>query len=100
MNYLLGLFLSIAGVLVLLNNKRLSTRLGNFYASRFSATFGRLAHFLGWDNSNKPFNVFLYRAVVVFFGLFLLIMAFHSFFGPIYLGSAAPRMDTLLQVQN
>jgi hypothetical protein len=100
MNYLLGVLCLIAGALVLLNSKRLSTRLGKFYANRFSATFGRLAHFLGWDSPNKPFNVFLYRAVVVFFGLFLLIMAFHSFFGTIYLGSAAPHMDTLLQVQN
>jgi hypothetical protein len=100
MNYLLGILLSIAGAVVLLNNKRLSIQLGKFYANRFSATFGRLAHFLGWDSPNKPFNVFLYRAVVVLFGLFFLIIAFNSFFGTIYLGSAAPHMDTLLQVQN
>lgn len=100
MNYVFGMILSITGALVLINSKGLSTRLGVFYANRFSATFGRLAHSLGWDDPTKPFNALLYRAAVIIFGVFLLVMAFHSVFGPIYLGSAAPRSNTLLDLRN
>jgi hypothetical protein len=63
--------------------------MGDFFARRHSGTFGRLATYLGWDDPNRPFNRILYRVIVIFVGIFVLIMAFHAFFGPIYIGSAA-----------
>jgi len=90
MHYILSLILAVAGLTVLIWNKPLSVQLGHFYAHRFRMTFGRLSQFLEWDNPTKPSNVFLYRLVVIFIGLFCLIMAFHFFFGTIYIGNTEP----------
>jgi hypothetical protein len=100
MNYVLALALAVAGLAILIRNNELSIRFGRFFAQRHSMTFGRVAHSLGWDDPTKPFNVFLYRSVVIFFGLFLLLMAFHALFGTIYTCSAAQQSDSLLQVPN
>jgi len=99
MNYFLAFVLAVAGLAVLIWNKRLSGDFGRFMARRYSMTFGRLAHSVGAD-PNKPFNVFFYRLLVIFFGAFLLLMAVHAAFGTIYTGSAVPRSDTLLTIPN
>ena len=98
MNYLLGTLLAIAGLAVLICNKSLSTRWITFNAEKVSKGFGRFARFLGWDNPNRPFIIFLYRLLTIMLGIFLLIMAFHAAFGTIYTGSAAATRS-LLQVQ-
>src|SRR5262245_9494770 len=100
MNYFLAFVLAVSGLAVLTWNKTLSIRFGRFTAHRHSVTFGRLAHYLGWDDPNKPFNVFLHRSLVILFGLFLLLMAFHAAFGTIYTGSATLPSGSLLQVPN
>lgn len=98
MNYLLSLVFVIGGVVILLKNKSLAVSLGNFTARRHKATFGRLAHYLGWDNPNKPSNILLHRILIIFCGFFLIILAFHFFFGTVYIGSAQPT-GSLLEVQ-
>jgi hypothetical protein len=50
MNYILAATLAIVGIAILMWNKLLSEKLGIFYSQRFSATFGKLAHALGWDD--------------------------------------------------
>jgi hypothetical protein len=100
MNYLLAFVLAVAGLAILIWNRKLSTDFGRFFARRYSMTFGRIAHYLGWDDPNKTFNVFLYRSIVFFLGLFLLLMAFHAAFGTIYTGSAAGQTESLLSVPN
>ena len=89
MNYLLAIILAVTGIAILIWNKSLSQRLSIFYSRRFSATFGKLAHYLGSDDPNKPFNRFIYRGFVLTAGVILLVLAFTAFFGPIYIGSAA-----------
>jgi amino acid transporter len=92
----MGGILTIAGVAVLIWNKSLAARWRTFTTHQQSKVFDRLAHFLGWDNADRPFAVFLYRFMTIFLGVFLLIMAFHSFFGTIYTGSPALEPTTLL----
>ena len=100
MNYIIGLIFLIAGLATLFWNKSLSNRFVRFSAHRYSQTFGQLAHSLGWDDPENRFMVFLHRLLVVLLAMLLLIMAFHSFFGTIYTGSAVPPSDSLLQVQS
>ena len=100
MDYLLAAILAIAGFAVLIWNKALSERFGIFYSQRFSATFGKLVHLLGWDDPKTPFNRFMYRGFVITVGLILLVFAFTAFVGPIYTGSAAQPGESLLQVPN
>ena len=100
MNYLLGVILAAAGIGVLIWNRSLSNRFAHFSAHRYSMTFGRLAHALGWDDPTKSSNVLLYRTLVILLGRFLLIMSFHSFFGTIYIGAAAQPPDSILQAHN
>jgi hypothetical protein len=88
MNYLLAVLLGIAGLLVLFWSKPLAKRFGHFTAERHAMTFGKFAHDLGWDDPDKKFNIFLHRSLVIGLGLFLLLMALHSWFGTIYTGSA------------
>ena len=88
MNYLLSAVLGMAGITILVWNKTLSQKFGEFYSPRFSATFGKLAHYLGWDDPTKPFNRFMYRGFIITAGIILIILALAAFFGPIYIGSA------------
>jgi hypothetical protein len=98
MNYLLGSVLAIVGLAILIWNKALSARWLAFNA-RQVGHFGRLASSLGWDDQNRPFTRFLYRLLTIMLGLFLLMMALHSFFGTFYVGSAAQPTNTILEVQ-
>jgi hypothetical protein len=84
MNYFLAAILLITGVAILIWNKPLSERLGEFYAQRFGATFGKLAHFLGWDDPTTLFNRVMYRGFVITVGIILLVFAFTSVVGPIH----------------
>ena len=88
MNYLLALLLALSGVAILIFNKSFSIRFGRFTADRHGKTFGPLARYLGWDNADSPFNRFLHRFLVIFFGVFLLVMAVHAAVGTIYIGAA------------
>jgi hypothetical protein len=99
MNYVLGGILAIAGAAVLIWNKSLSERWRTFNAGQVNAGFGRFASFMGWSDPNRPFIVFLYRSLTILLGLFLWLMAFHSFFGTIYTGSAAQPTAPMLQEQ-
>jgi hypothetical protein len=98
MNYILGGVLALAGIAVLIWNKSLSERWLAFNAKQVGA-FGRLASFFSWDDPNRPFGRFLYRLLTIMLGLFLLLMAFHSFFGAVYIGSAVQPTNTILEVQ-
>ena len=86
MNYFVALAFAAAGISVLVWNKVLSQKLGNFYAHRFAATFGRLASTLGWDNSNRPFSRFLYRGFVITAGVILLVFAVAALMGTNFVG--------------
>ncbi len=99
MNYLLSLVFSGAGVAILLWNKPLSEKLGVFYSRRFSLTFGSLAHTVGWDDQNRPFNRILYRSFVITAGIILLIFAIAAFGGTNFVGPSAPPVNSLLQAQ-
>ena len=85
-NYLLSAVFAIAGIAVLTWNKALAEKLGAFYAHRYSATFGKLAHFLGLDDPNTPVNRFMYRGFVITMGIILLIFALAAFFGTKFIG--------------
>jgi hypothetical protein len=98
MNYIFGTILAIIGIAVLIWNKSISARWREFHATQVNRNFGRFARFMRWDDPNRPFIVFLYRLLTIMLGLFLLLMAFHSFFGTIYTGSAAQPTAPLLQV--
>ena len=87
--------MAAAGISVLIWNRTLSRQFAVFSAHRYSNTFGQLAHNLGWDDPQRPFTLFLDRALVILLGISLLIMSFHSFFETIYTGSARPP-DTIL----
>jgi hypothetical protein len=97
MKFLLAAILAIAGVAILVRNKSLSEKLSIFYSQRFSATFGKLAQFLGWDDPTTPLNKFMYRGFVITVGIILLVFAFTAFFGPISTGSAVQPTNSLLQ---
>lgn len=85
MNYLIAFLLAAVGLTILVRNKILATDLTYFFTKHLGITFGPLAHRLGWDNPEKPFNVFFYRFIIILIGLFLLIMALHELVGTIYL---------------
>ena len=91
--------MAAAGLAVLIWNKSLSEKFGAFYAHRFSLAFGRLAHFLGWDDPNKPFNKFMYRGFVITAAIILLIFAFAALTGTNFVGPSAESTNSLLQVQ-
>jgi hypothetical protein len=99
MNYVLGAILATAGLAVLIWNRSFSASWLAFNANQ-AKHFGGLAKFFGWDDPNRPFTRFLYRLLTIMLGLFLLVMAFHSVFGTVYLGSAAQPTNTILEVQN
>jgi RHS repeat-associated protein len=71
-----------------------------FSVRRYSVTFGKLAHELRWDDPTNPRMIWLHRLLVAVLGCFLLLMAFHFFFGTIYTGSASPPVDTILETGN
>jgi len=54
-------------------------------AQRFKEKYGDYATERGWDNPDRKLNRYFYWGVVIFLGLFLLVMSFHEFFGPISL---------------
>jgi hypothetical protein len=99
MNYLLGIVLALSGTAVLVWNKSLSARWRAFNANQVNRGFGRFASFMGWNDPNRPFIVFLYRVLTIMLGLFLWLMAFHSFVGTIYTGSAAQPTAPILEVK-
>ena len=85
MNYLFGTVLAIAGVTILIYNKSFAARWRIFNANQFNKSLSNIAKAFRWDNPDRPFVVFLFRLLTIFLGIFLLIVAFHSFFGTIYL---------------
>jgi hypothetical protein len=100
MNYPLAIVFAVLGVAVLFWSKTLSDRFLQFSVRRYSETFGRLAHHLKWDDPKNPTMIWLHRLLVAVLGAFLLLMAFHFFFGTIYTGSAIPPVDTILETGN
>jgi hypothetical protein len=97
MNYLLSALFAVAGVSILIWNKPLSEKFGVFYSRRFASTFGTLAHILGWDDPNRPFNKFMHRGFVLTAGIILLIFALAAFTGTNFAG---PSANSLLSVPN
>jgi hypothetical protein len=85
MNILFVSILAVAGILCLLFSRSLARSFAGFMAKRFRESYGEYATERGWDNPNSQFNEYFYLAFVIFVGLFLLIMAFTVFFGPINL---------------
>jgi hypothetical protein len=96
MNYLLAAIFAVAGIAILIWNKSLSDKLGAFYARRFALQFGRLAHVLGWDDPNKPFNRFMSRGFIITAGTIFLIFAIAALSGTNFFGPPAASLDTLL----
>ena len=97
MNYILSIILAVVGIFVLLRNKSASVWLRQFFSTRFNESGGANTVF-GSIDPNKPVNAFTYRMVVIFAAIFMLVMAFHFAFGPIYTGSASQN-DSILQIQ-
>jgi hypothetical protein len=97
MNYLLSAVFSVAGISILIWNRPLSEKFGAFYSRRFVDAFGKLAHLLGWDDPNKPFNIFMYRGFVITAGIILLIFAFAAFTGTNFVGPSSGTSNPLLQ---
>lgn len=87
MNIAIALVVGITGILCLIYFRSLGRSFAMFMAKRFREGYGEYATERGWDNYNSQFNKYFYRAFVIFFGLFLLIMSFTVFFGPINLNS-------------
>jgi hypothetical protein len=85
MNIIVASILAVAGILCLLFFRSLAGSFAAFMAKRFRESHGEYATERGWDNPNSQFNKYFYLAFVIFIGLFLLIMAFTVFFGPINL---------------
>jgi hypothetical protein len=54
-------------------------------AKRLRESHGKYATERGWDNPDSQFDKYFYRAFIIVIGLFLLIMSFTAFFGPINL---------------
>jgi hypothetical protein len=77
--------LLLAGVLCLIYFRPLSDFLAAFFAKQFHDAYGQYATDRGWDNPGSSRNKYFYRAATLFIAIFLLIMAFHAFFGTIYL---------------
>jgi hypothetical protein len=88
MNYLLGLSFTVVGVVILVWNKSLSEKLGAFYARRYRASFGKVAHFFHLDDPNARLNRLMYRGFVITAGLILLIFAFAALTGTNFVGAA------------
>lgn len=97
MKYLLSIILAVTGLVLLAKNKSASVWLRGFFSRRFKES-GGTDTFLGSVDPNKSINAFTYRIVVIFSGLFFLIMAFVATFGPIYTGSASQN-GSMLEVQ-
>jgi hypothetical protein len=98
MHYLVATVLAVTGISVLIWSRPLAQKFGRFTAQRHRHTFGGIARTLGWDEPSKHFNIFLHRSLVIIFALFLLLMAFHSWFGTIYIGTAQTT-NSLLNTQ-
>jgi hypothetical protein len=92
MTYLLSVICAISGIAILVWNKTLSEKLGGFYAQRYSAAFGKLAHFLRLDNPNTPFNRFMYRGFVITAGVIFLIYAIAAFLGTNFVGPSVQQL--------
>jgi len=94
---LIGVVLAAVGISILIWNKPLSEKLGAFYARRYVATFGNIAHYLGLDNSSSAFNRFMFRGFVITAGIILLIFAIAAFLGTNFVGlSISPSTSTIL----
>ena len=98
-NYLISFIFATAGITILWFNRSLAEKLGVFYSNRFSMTFGKLANLLGWDDPNRPFNRFMYRAFVITAGIIFLIFAIAAFGGTNFVGPSASPVNSLLQAQ-
>jgi hypothetical protein len=92
---LTGVVLATAGISILIWNKSLSNRFLQFSTRRNAAACPKSSHDMGWDEPKNPRLIRLHRLLVILAGCFLLLMAFHLFFGTIYTGSARPP-DTIL----
>lgn len=97
MNYFLAAALAIAGIAILIWNRTLAEKLGGFYARRYVATFGNIAHYLGLDNPSSALNRFMYRGFVITAGIILLIFALAALFGTNFVGPSAQSPGSLLQ---
>jgi hypothetical protein len=84
MNVLGALVLVAGGLSCIVWSRKLSDGLSKVYSREFRRQFGQYATERGWDDATRPFNKFLYRGMVVLFGLFLLIVAFHVYVGTVY----------------
>jgi hypothetical protein len=82
--YIISLLFALAGLTCIVRYKSFSEHLVQFYARRSKRELG--IHF-EWE---KPRYRIVFKAVVIGFGVFLLIMALHFAFGTIYTGSAQP----------
>ena len=78
--YLLSLVFILAGIWCLVRYKQLSLKLAKFYSLKLQEKFS------GHDLDRSRYLI-VYKAGIIFLGIFLLIMGFHFAFGTIYLGS-------------
>jgi hypothetical protein len=85
MNTILALTLLVAGLACLVCFRSLGRLFAGFMAERFHESYGQYASEHGWDNPISTFNKYFYRSIIIFLGLFLLIMSFTVYFGPIHL---------------
>jgi hypothetical protein len=99
MNYLLAIIFTMGGIAILIWNNSLSEKLGAFYARRYNANFGKLAHLLRLDNPNTRLNRFMYRGFIITAGLILLIFALAALSGTNFVGPSAQPDNSSLQAQ-
>jgi hypothetical protein len=84
-NAILAVTLAIGGLSCLIYCRNLSHLVAVFFAKHFRDHYGAYATARGWDNPNSRRNQYFYRAMVLFFGCFLILMAVHALVGTIYL---------------
>jgi hypothetical protein len=99
MNYLLAIIFAVGGITILIRNNSLSEKLEAFYARRYSANFGKLAHLLRLDDPNTRLNRFMYRRFIITAGLILLIFALAALSGTNFAGPPAQPDNSSLQAQ-
>jgi len=84
MMYILSLISAFLGIVCLIRYKSLSQSITGLYVRKSPKVFG-----IPFDWESPKYRIIV-KIVVILFGIFLLIMAFHFAFGTIYIGSAQP----------
>lgn len=85
------------GLAILFYNKAASTWWGDFAGKRFAEYYGPKSYFFETQQAMRAWG--FYRAQVVFFGFWMVLMAWVISYGPVCIGSAA-EADYCQQIAN